>query len=187
MKNLIVIFIAGMLLSACSNSGNKTQSVDPVAQNEIVITNDLENAKGVIPSWFNENTVISMTEPPAHSGEFASLTNDTIPYSYAYKEIFKNIDSRIPKLVTCSGWIYTTVANPNFSIICSVDENQQLYNWKSYPLEKDLTEVGKWVEFTTSFNFDDKPAKPEQLIGLYAWNQSKKPVYVDDLKITFTY
>jgi len=187
MKHLLFFLIVGMIISSCSNSGSKSQAGESGLQDEIAITNDLENAHGIIPSWYNENTVIAMTNPPAHSGEFACITNDTIQYGYAYKELFKNIDRRIPKLVTCSGWIYTTVANPNFSIICSIDDNQQTYNWKSYPLDKELTEVGKWVEFTTSFNFDDKPAKPEQLLAIYAWNQSKKTVYIDDLRMTFSY
>jgi len=174
-------------LSACSNSGSKTKTGDQAGQNEIVITNDLENAKAVIPSWLNENTVISTNEPPAHSGEYACVTNDTLPYSYTYKEIVKNINGKIPKMVTYSGWVYTTVANPNFAIICSINENNKQYDWKAVPLDKELSQTGKWVEFSSNFYFDKKPLKPEHEIGIFAWNQSKKDVYIDDLKITFSY
>ena len=176
-------------MSACSNSGNKSQSVEQVGQNEVVISNDLENALGGIPSWYNQNTVIAMKDLPAHSGGFACVTNDTIQYSYTYKELLKNLKNANPKSVTYNGWIYTTVANPepSLAIICSVNENGQQYIWKSFPLDKEMSQPGKWVEFTASFSFDDKPLKPENEIGIFAWNQSKKTVYIDDLKITFAY
>jgi len=187
MKKLLFFVAVGIILSACSNSGNKTQSTDQNEQKEIVITNDLENAMGVIPSWLNENTVMITKDPLAHSGEYACVTNDTIEYSYTFKELVKNIKNESPKIITYSGWVYTTVANPNFSIVCNINENNQQYDWKGFPLDKELTETGKWVEFSTSFFFDKKPLKPEHEIGIFAWNLSKKPVYIDDLKITFTY
>jgi hypothetical protein len=181
----ILFYTAAILLSACSNSGSKAPA-EQAAQNEIVITNDLENAKGVIPSWYNDNTVIAMTEPTAHSGDYASITNDTLEYSYFYKELVKNLKSENPKSVTYSGWVYTTVANPEFSIICNINNDTVRYDWKAFPLKNELSEPGKWVEFTASFFFD-KPLQPSYEIGLVAWNQSKKNVFLDDLKITFNY
>ena len=189
MKKLFFFAIAGIILSACSNSGNKTQTGDQTKPNDVVITNDMENAMGKIPSWYNENTVIEMKEPLAHSGGFACVTNDTIQYSYTYREILKNINSAVPKIVIYSGWIYTTVANPqpSVAVVCSINDNGQQYIWKSNPLDNDLKETGKWVEFSARFIFDDKTLKPEQEFGVFIWNQSKKTIYIDDLKITFAY
>ncbi len=186
MKKLFFFAAASMIMAACSNSGSKAPSTDQAAQNEIVITNDLENAKGVIPSWYNDNTVIAMTDPQAHSGEYASITNDTLQYGYFYKEIVKNLKSENPKAVVYSGWVYTTVANPNFAIICNINNDTVRYDWKANPLDKELSEPGKWVEFSAMFAFD-KPLQPGYEIGLVAWNQSKKNVFLDDLKIVFTY
>lgn len=185
-KNLLFIALSLVML-ACSNSGNQTQTAPQSVQNEIVITNDMENAMGIIPSWLNENTVIAMKEPMAHSGSFSGITNDTLPYGYTYKETLKNIDSRIPKMVIVNGWVYSTAKNADFSIICGINENEQTYNWKAYPLNDVLSETGKWIEFTASFYFDDKPLKPEHEISIYGWNKGKNSVYTDDLKITFSY
>jgi len=187
MKNLLFFVTAFLIMTSCSNSGSNASSGEKTGRNEIVITNDMENAMGMIPSWLNEKTVISMKEVPAHSGGFACVTNDTIQYSYYYKEIVKNIKDEVPKMATFSGWVYTTAANPNFAIVCSINENNKLYDWKAYPLDKELTQTGKWVEFTASFYFDEKPLKPDMEVGIFAWNQSKKTVYLDDLKVTFTY
>lgn len=188
MKHLLFFLMVGMIMSSCSNSGNKTQSAEQGGSNEVVISNDLENAMGVVPSWLNENTVIAMKEPPAHTGNYACVTNDTIEYSYFYREIVKNLRSgSVPKMVIYSGWVYTTVANPNFEIVCGIKNDTTYYNWKAFPLDKELSEPGKWLEFSASFSFEDKPLIPEHEIGLVAWNHSKKAVYIDDLKITFIY
>jgi hypothetical protein len=185
MKKFLFFATAAILLASCSNSGSKAPA-DKGNQNEIVITNDLENAKGMIPSWYNEKTVIAMTDPQAHSGDYASITNDTLQFSYFYRELVKNLKSEIPKSANYSGWVYTTVANPDFSIICNINNDTVRYDWKAYPLKNELSEPGKWVEFSANFFFD-KPLQPSYEIGLVAWNQSKKNVFLDDVKITFNY
>lgn len=187
MKRLLLFLISGFIFSACSNTGNQIKPGDQAKQKEIIITNDLENAKGVIPGWYNENTVIVTKTPIAHSGEYACITNDSNQYGYYYKEIVKNLRNGVPKMATFGGWVYTTVANPNFAIICNINEGQELYDWKAYPLDNELTKTGKWVEFSAVFYFDKLPLKPDMEIGIFAWNQSKKPVYIDDLKIIFSY
>jgi hypothetical protein len=187
MKTLLSLVLTGFIMCSCSKPAIKTQTDDQFGQKEVVITNDMENAKGVIPGWLNENTVLVTKKPLAHSGEYACLTNDSNQYSYYYKEIVKNLRIGVPKMATFSGWVYTTISNPNFAIICNINENSKLYDWKAYPLDKELTKTEKWVEFSSSFYFDRLPLKPDMEIGIFAWNQSKKPVFIDDLKITFTY
>jgi hypothetical protein len=187
MKKLLVFALAGSIMYGCSNSAPKTDAAaDAPKQNMIEITNDMENAAAVIPSWINEKTVIAMKTPAAHSGEYASVTNDTSEYGYAYQELVKNINTGLPKKVVVKGWVYTTAANPNLGIIVNISENNQNYDWKAFPLNTSITEAGKWVEFDASFYFE-KPLKPEHEIRIFPWNQSKKPVYMDDLKIIFEY
>lgn len=190
MKKLFFSAIAVIIVSACSNSGSNTSNTSNTnsgpRKDRIEITNDLENALASIPSWTGEKTVFDMKDK-AHSGGFVCITNDTLEFSYGYKELFKNINSALPKRVVFSGWVNTTVANPKFSILCAIEENTKLLEWRAYPLQTTLTEPGKWVEFTADFYLDKSPIKPESQISLLAWNQSKKPIYMDDLKITFLY
>ena len=183
MKKYLLFVVAVFILAACSNTPNKPSP----RKDRIEITNDMENAKGVIPSWVGAERVFVMSNPPAHSGTYACITNDTAEYSYHYEEIFKNLNAEIPKRVILSGWVYTTVANPKLSVICSINENQTNRDWKAFPLDNTLTEAGKWVEFTSDFYLDSKVLNPDMMISVYAWNQSKKPIYLDDLKVTFLY
>ncbi len=181
MKSLLLSAFAGVLLYGCSSSTRKTETANADSkQKTIEITNDMENATAVIPSWINEKTVIAMKSPAAHSGDFVCVTNETSEYGYAYQEILKNINSVLPKRVVVSGWVYSTVAAPNLGIILNISENNQQYDWKTYPLAENIKETGKWVEFSTSFYFD-KPLNENQEIRIFPWNQSKKPIYFDDL------
>jgi hypothetical protein len=187
MKEICVFALAGVLFYSCSNSTPKTEKVAEKANQTLIeITNDMESAASMIPSWTNEKTVIQTKNPAAHSGDYACITNDTAEYSYTYSELLKNINTGLPKQVAVSGWVYTTVAKPNFAIILDVSEKDKSYDWKAFPLSDSLVEKGKWVEFSNIFYFD-KPLNPEQAIKIYAWNQTKKPVYIDDLKIVFEY
>lgn len=176
------------ILSACSNSGNNSTpaATDQQQQSKVEITNDMENAMAIIPSWINEKTVIAMKEPAAHSGEYSCVTNDTAQYSYAYQELVKNIGNGIPKQALVSGWVYTTVANPKLGYVCNVQEKDKQIDWIVFPMDKEQTQVGKWVEFTATFYFK-APLTPDQELRFYAWNQSQKPIYFDDLKVTFLY
>jgi hypothetical protein len=186
MKKFLFFATAAILLSACSNSGSKTQPSEQTSPNEVVITNDMENAMGLIPSWFHERTVMQLKDIPAHSGTFVAVTSDTIEYSYSYSDQFKNINSALPKSAIVTGWIYTTEPKPLFSIVLDTKQSDSLIEWKAVPLTETLTEKGQWIEFNADFYFG-KPLNPEQKVSIYAWNQSKKPIYIDDLKIIFNY
>jgi hypothetical protein len=187
MKRIIPFVTVVMLLSACSNSGNKTQKgADQTKQDQVEIANDLESALNYVPSWQNEDHVISMIEPPAHSGTFACILNDTLQYGYTFSELLKNINDGVPNKATYSGWVYTPVANPKLSIICSVLEDGKQVNWKAVPLDDELSTAGSWVEFSANFFFD-KSLTPNQEIRFYAWNQGKGNIFIDDIKIDLEY
>jgi hypothetical protein len=190
MKNLFLVAFTGLLIYSCSNSTQKTDKqaipADNPKQNQLVITNDMEIASTHVPSWNNERTVIEMKNPAAHSGKYACVTNDTIEYSYTYQELFKNIHTGVPKMVTVDGWVYSTAVKPNFSIVLNVTEKGNQYDWKVFPLADSLTETNKWVKFSNTF-YMEKPLNPEQEIKIFGWNQSKKTVYIDDFKFTFEY
>lgn len=188
MKKLLFFAFAGVLLYSCSSSKPKTDApADQAQQKTIEITNDLENASAVIPSWINEKTVVSMKDPAAHSGEFACLTDANAEYSYAYQELVKNINTGIPKRVVIKGWAYTTVASPKLGLIANISEAGKQIDWKVSPLTDDLKETGKWVEFSKDYYLTNTALTPETEIRIFAWNQSKQAIYFDDLIITFEY
>ncbi|HNX44495.1 MAG TPA: hypothetical protein PLJ84_10560 [Bacteroidales bacterium] len=189
MKKILALAILGISLWGCSGSNQKEankagdQAKD---QNTVVISNDLENALSVIPSWSNEKTVVKMEGAPAHSGQYVTLVDDKFVYSYAFREFIDNIDQRIPKKVTVKGWVYSTVASPDLSIIMDISENNSPIDWKAYSLTSTVKEANSWIPFKANFNID-KPIQSSNLIKLFAWNPGKKAAYLDDFEVTFEY
>lgn len=189
MNNLAFFSLIGALffmLSSCSNSGNAPQIETQNSSNKVVISSDLENANMQVPGWGNEGTVIAMTDPAAHSGKFACKTSKDFEYTYYFSEKFKNIKDKLPVSVSYHGWVYSTVAKPNFAILCTVKNDTNNLQWSAYPLDQLISHENEWIEFTADFYFT-QPLKPDYQFYLGGWNQSKQSVYLDDLTITLNY
>lgn len=186
MKNLIVIILAGIVLFGCSNSSqNSTPTAAKSDQNQVVISNDMENAIAMVPSWVNEKTVVKMENGTAHSGEYVCKVDDKSVYTYTYGEIFQNISDKLPKKVVVNGWISSPDASKNLGIVMDVNENGAPVIWKSYSLTNVVTSPNNWCEFTAYFSID-KPIKPNMQIKIYGYS-GEKLAYFDDFKITFEY
>lgn len=189
MKKIFAIILIGFSLWSCSGSDQK--SATPAGdnakdQNTVVISNDLENAAAIIPSWSNEKTVVKMDGAPAHSGQFVSMVDDQFEYSYGFHEYLDNINQSVPKKVHVKGWVYSSVVSPDLSIVLDISENNQLVEWKAYSLTPLITEAKKWTEFNAHFDIT-KPIKGSNLIKIFGWNHGKKLAYFDDFEITFEY
>ncbi|MBK7030440.1 MAG: hypothetical protein IPH45_15115 [Bacteroidales bacterium] len=188
MRSLLILALAGILMYGCSNSNsnqNADQSATPADQNSVVITNDMENAAAMIPSWINEVTVVKMENGPAHSGEFVSKVDDKILYTYTYRENFENISQKLPKRVVVNGWINSPAPAEGLGIVMDINENNVIQIWKSYSLANTAETPNKWYEFTAYFPID-KPIKPNFQVKIYGFS-GNKTAYFDDLKITFEY
>ncbi len=186
MKNVLFIALAGLFVYGCSNSNqNAIPASGQAEQNQVVITNDMENAAAMIPSWINEVTVVKMENGKAHSGEFVSKVDDKILYTYTYREFFENISQKLPKRVVVNGWVNSPDPSENLGIVMDINENNVNKIWKSYSLTKTVESPGKWFEFTAYFPID-QPIQKNWQVKIYGYS-GKKLAYFDDLKITFEY
>jgi hypothetical protein len=171
---------------SCSNSN---QNTSPTAaqpeQNEVVITNDMENAAAMIPSWINERTVVTMENGKAHSGDYVIKIDDKEIYSYAYREYLENLNQKLPKRVVLNGWVNSPDPAEGLSVIMDINENNVSKIWKAYSLKNTIETPGEWYEFTAYFNVD-QPVQPHYQVKLFAFS-GKKTAYFDDFKITFEY
>jgi len=186
MKNLLFIMLTGLILFGCSNGNQKPAPADAkTEQNNVVISNDMENAAAMIPSWINEVTVVKMEKGKAHSGEFVTKVDDKTLYTYAFREYFENINEKLPKRVVVNGWINSPDPSERLGIIMDINENNVTKIWRSYSLTKTVETPNQWYEFTAYFPID-KPIKPNYQVKVYGFSGSKT-AYFDDFKITFEY
>lgn len=186
MKNSLLFFAAALILFGCSNSNQKpTPTAAQADQNQVVITNDMENAAAMIPSWINEKTVVKMENGTAHSGEFVTKVDDKELYTYAYREYLENIGQKLPKRIVLNGWVNSPDPAEGLSVILDINENNVLKLWKAYSLQKTVETPNKWYEFTAYFPID-KPIQANYQVKLYGYS-GKKTAFFDDFKITFEY
>lgn len=187
MKSILLFTLILMVASSCNNSGNN-QATNPEQpkQKEVVIFNDMENASGIIPSWHNEKTVIALKSPAkAHSGEFASMVDKENVYSYAYGELFKNINNVPPKKIIVNGWANCAEYIEGLIIAMDISNNNQSVIWKGNPITSQIRTQNEWHEFTTEFIID-QPVTQDFQVKIFAFGEGKT-AYFDDLKITFEY
>jgi hypothetical protein len=186
MRNVLFSLIAVAALFGCSNSNQNTSPTATKAdQNQVVITNDMENAAAMIPSWINEGTVVKMENGPAHSGEFVTKVDDKNLYTYTYREYFENINQKLPKRIVVNGWVYTPDKSDGLSVIMDINENNVSKIWKAYSLNNSVESNNKWYEFTAYFTVD-QPIQPSFQVKVFGFS-GKKTAYFDDFKITFEY
>ena len=185
MRNSLLIVIVILMLGCSNSSQNSNASSAKPGQDKVVITNDMENAKAMIPSWNNEISVVKMDNGKAHSGEYVSKVDEITLYSYAYGEIFKNISDKLPKKVEVNGWIYSPDPSKNLGIVMDISENNKTQIWKAFSINDLIKAPDKWFEFTAYFSID-QPIKPNYKIKIYGYG-GKKIAYFDDFKITFEY
>jgi hypothetical protein len=189
MKKLFFIAFIGLIAYGCSNSSNTpavSDSQNEVSEKQAIFENDLENALAGIPSWSNEKTIVKMPEGmKAHSGEFVTMIDNSNKYSYAFKDIFENINEKLPVTVIVSGWFYSTDKNPKMSIVMDINDNNNTFIWKGYQLMKDPKPLNQWNEFKATFSID-QPIKPSNQIKIFAFD-ANATAYFDDLKVTFEY
>ncbi len=187
MKKLFLLAVAGLLACSCTNSGNNTQATqEQPKQKEVVITSDMENAAGKVPSWGNEITVVAMPAPgKAHSGEFVSKVDKDNLYSYTYLEQFKNINNVVPRKVIVSGWINCPEYSEETLIAMDINDNNKSVLWKGNPISRFVKSQNEWYEFTTEFLID-QPVTNDYQVKIFGFG-GKKTAYFDDFKITFEY
>jgi hypothetical protein len=186
MKNLLIIALAGFIMYGCSNSSQPSSPTAAAPEpGQVVISNDMENAAAIIPSWINEATVVKMENGAAHSGDYVSKVDDKNLYSYTYREFIQNINEKLPKRVIVNGWVNSPDAAKGLGIIMDINENNVSQIWKSMSLSSVIEAPNKWYEFTAYFSVD-KPIKPNYQIKIYGYS-GQKVAYFDDFKITFEY
>jgi len=182
MKKLLFIAAIAMLLSACSGNASD-KSANKNNDNSITFTNDMENAAAKIPSWTNEYTV---NEGIAHSGKFSSYLDETREYSYNFSDKLSSISNKLPKRIEVKAWIYSTVANPDASIIAAIDNNGKSIYWNSAVLKPDVTKANEWTQVTYMFDIN-KPVSLNDKVTVVLWNLNKLKLYCDDITVTFHY
>lgn len=163
MKKLLITLTAFALLTGCSK------------KKPTVFENDTD-----FHDWINQKTVKESGQ--AHSGSTVSVMDSVHMYSLGFSKTLENISSNKFKEVTFSYWVYVKSDKAKVTTVFSVDFNGQNIDWMGRPVN--IRELNKWTQVQEVYKISPN-AKPNNQLTIYALNESKEEILIDDLKLEF--
>jgi hypothetical protein len=170
MKKLLQLFIL-VSLAGCSK---------PV-QKGMVYFNDFESIKG----W----TDVLLDKKPVHSGIYSNRIDTGHVYSENLKLAFKEISDYKVNKVKISVWVLIPDSSIKGKLVMEINQpDKKNLFWLGKDLKDYVKKYGEWVELKEEFTLVKKEILlPQNSIKLFVWNLSKKPMYVDDMRVEFVF
>lgn len=171
-----VLLLAG-LLAGC------TSGPSPAAVDATLAFNDFENVDG----WLTGSPYqATLSRDQAHSGKFSSRIDADHEYSLGYKNTLSLLAPDFPAKLTIGAWVLVPDGQAKARLVVEIkapDQSGSGQLWEGLDLSTAVRVFNKWqyVEQTITV---PATAGPQSTIQTYVWrDQSKVPVYVDDIRI----
>lgn len=134
------------------------------------------------PSNWNKSS--GKTNETASSGRYAEKINAENPYTETFEVQVSQMFKSVPKTVELR-WKSLTGENVSDArMVVDIQRGGKSISWKGVSLVENRNQ-GSWSGHESTAKLPDD-LRPTDIIKIYAWNPSKVPVYVDDIKIRFT-
>ncbi|MDU0370688.1 hypothetical protein ACFPAF_09815 [Hymenobacter endophyticus] len=172
-----VLLLTG-LLAAC------TPGPAPAAADATLAFNDFENVSGWLIGSPYEAT---LSRDKAHSGKFSCRVDAEHEYSLGYKNTLSQLASDYPPKLTIGAWVFVPNAQAKAKLVTEIKSPDQPGSgqlWEGVDLSTAVSVFNKWqyVEQTITV---PATAGPQSTLQVYVWrDQTKVPVYVDDMRIS---
>lgn len=148
-------------------------------QKGLIYFNDFESMKGWAPAYLNKE--------PHRSGQYSNKMDSVNIYGVTLRLPFKEVSDRKIKKVKVSFWALMIETNSKSEIVVEVyapDKTKLFYLAKD--MNSFVSKPKKWTEIKLEYTFPgDEIVMPQNIISVYPYNESKKDIYIDDLKIEF--
>jgi len=127
-----------------------------------------------------------ITSNKAYSGKFSEMLTKENEYSHTFSnrvgDIFTTKENIIN--VTVMGNFDNIECDANLVISLSSSDGV-MYNWNGMNFSYFIKDPNEWKKIYHSVRFHDIRSS-DDVISVYVWNSSGKPLYVDDLRISVT-
>jgi glutaredoxin-related protein len=162
MNKLLILIASVTLLASCSK------------KKPTVFENDTDSH-----DWINQKTIKEISG--AHSGSSASVIDSVHMFSLGFSKTIEDINSKF-KEVEFSYWVFVKSDKAKLSTVFSVDFNGKNVDWTGRKVN--IKELNTWIEVRETYKLTPN-TKPNNQIGIYALNESKEEILIDDLKLEF--
>ncbi len=136
------------------------------------------------------NKIYTKNEDLVFSKTFTLKNNlvDTINANNEYSSInsFIKLDSiYTDKLesVKILSTVKTETKNIELLLVISVEHNNKSIFWKSYKLQNQIIDTGKWQEIEQIVDLNNKTFEEQYILKTYFWNKSKSSFLIKDISI----
>lgn len=163
MNKLLILLASVTLLASCSK------------KKPTVYENDTD-----LHDWINQKTIKVMDQ--VHSGSSAAVIDSAHTFSLGFSKTIEDISSNKFKEVDFSYWIFVKSDKAKLSTVFSIDFNGQNIDWAGRPVT--IKELNKWIQIRETYKIP-ATAKPNNQLTMYALNESKEEILMDDLKLEF--
>jgi hypothetical protein len=181
MKRSLYLFLLVPFLAfyACEPTDETAdENADKVDSNMRILATDM------YPNcWFNEQT---LQNEVVHSKPWASKVDSTWSDSYGFRTALKDLGKEIPKSFTVNFWGLFPTPNSDTKLVIGIDSLTTQVFWAGIDLKDSVKEANVWREFTITLATPPN-LRPDDRLTIYIWSFDKKILYVDDLKVSFTY
>jgi len=107
-------------------------------------------------------------------------------YSLAFTQSFNEISTEKVGRVKVSMWAFMTDSAKGSMVVEVRNPAGKVIMWESGNLYQPYVKNNKWQMISSDFLFrNDSITKPENTVFVYAWNNSKKEFYIDDIRVEF--
>ncbi len=156
------------------------------------LKNEEEYKHKILKIFDFENSSVNikkhLTSKYAHSGKYSLKMDSTIQFSPSYKIKFKDLTKNYYAWLRVSVWVYPVhnLSETSSSLIVSFQHNGENYKYRGVNLNspgiKNTLKYNQWNKISIDYLTPEVRRKSDNLI-VYLWNQGKKDIYFDDLKI----
>lgn len=169
MKKILCTLLVASAFIGCSKHKQKG----------LVYFNDFESIKG----W----TDILLDKKPVHSGIYSNRLDTGHVYSENLKLYFKEISDHMVHKVKISVWVFIPDTSVHGKLVMEINQpDKKNLFWVGKSFNECVKKYGDWTEISQEFTLIKKEILlPQNSIKIFVWNLSKKPMYVDDMRVEF--
>ncbi len=160
-----LIFLSTLILGACQN------------HDKISISQDFEQ----MPGW---NSHPNLVKGKGNSGFYFTRTGPDQDYSQTFSMKLVDISDKPIRRIDMGAWVRISSSLAKAKLVLSIESADSIMYWQSIRSEDVNPKPGEWTRLYFTY---DLPVtiKPEHIVKMYLWNESKKEVDADDFDIHF--
>jgi len=165
MKNLFLIFCAAVALASCQN------------HSKITFSQNFESTAG----WYENSNIVKGS---GHSGSYFTRTGENRDYSQTFTLKLSDISEKPVRRIDMGAWVRISGPLAKAKLVLSIESADSMMYWQAIRTEDVSPKPGEWTRLYFTYDLPDN-LKPDNVVKVYLWNESKKEVDADDFDIHF--